>query len=82
MLPTVYLAGDYLVMFEAAHGLHVLLHAPYYHDHTAAWQNETMEQDESAQSALAWPYPGYLTDLTVLLVSTLVSSSPPSLLHK
>jgi hypothetical protein len=27
-------------------------------------------------------YPGHLTDLTLLLVSTLVSSSPPSLLHK
>jgi hypothetical protein len=39
-------------------------------------------QDESAQSDLAWPYPVYLTDLTVLLESTLVSSSPPSLLHK
>ena len=32
--------------------------------------------------SLAWPYPGCLTGLTVLLVSTLVSSSPPSLLHK
>jgi hypothetical protein len=27
-------------------------------------------------------YPGYLTDLTLWLVSTLVSSSPPSLQHK
>jgi hypothetical protein len=33
-------------------------------------------QNASAQSAPAWPYSGYLTDLTLLLVSTLVSSSP------